>query len=77
MLDTFPDYDFRGGDELRGTPVDHRVGQRYDLLLPYWSQAGEPGAAAVGAARGARRRPPALRDDPAAVAATLRLTGRG
>ncbi len=76
MLAAFADYDFLAGDELRGTPTTIAWG-RYDILLPYWSQS-----------RRARQRLPWARhvtlgaghvpysDDPAAVAATLRLGAR-
>lgn len=69
----FDEYDFEGGDDLRGVPVTVAWG-RHDLLLPYRTQA-----------RRARERLPHARhltlgaghlpytDDPAAVAATLRL----
>lgn len=72
-LAAFDDYVFADGDALRGTPVTVAWG-RYDVLLPYRTQAPR-----------ARRQLPWARhvtlgaghlpysDDPAAVAATLRL----
>ena len=76
-LAAFDEYTFARGDELRGTPVTIAWG-RYDLLLPFWSQSRRarsalPWARHVTLATG--HLPYA--DDPAAVAATLRLgTGR-
>ena len=73
-LAAFDDYNFSGGDELRGTPVTIAWG-KYDRLLIYSRQA--PRARErLGWARhvtlGAGHVP--FFDDPAAVAETIRLT---
>lgn len=75
-LDAFDRYEFRGGEQLRSTPVTIAWGRR-DWLLPYRLQAPRARAAlpwATHIALGAGHVP--FYDDPAAVAAVIRSRAR-